>query len=289
MTDLPISANVQLRLVAQLDVSAASGIARIGQRLYVIADDLLGLAVYDLHGERVQSIRLLPGELPGEHSARKAAKPDFEAIAVLPDGSLLALGSGSTAQRQRGAWLQHVASEPQSSVIDLSDLYAALSVELPELNIEGAVVFGSHLYLCSRGNGARLENALVRLDLDRALDSLHTDRRLAADSLVNVQRVRLVELDGVPLSLTDLTVDDEGLIFAAAAEASANTYDDGACAGSVVGRLSVDGKASQLVMIARDVKVEGICSGSAGELFAVADADDPNAQAPLFVLVPWRA
>jgi hypothetical protein len=275
---------LKLRLVAQLDVSGASGIARIAERLYVVADDLLELAVYDLRGVRQQSISLLPGELPGEHAARKAHKPDFEALMELPDGSLLALGSGSTARRQRGAWVQGA----RSSAVDSSELYAALTRELPELNIEGGAVLGSALYLASRGNGARRENALVRLDLGRALASLERERCLRADSIVGIERVQLSELDGVPLSITDLAVTDAGLIFAAAAEASANTYDDGACAGSVVGRLATDGTASELVTVARGIKLEGICCANARELFAVADADDPNAQAPLFAFEPWH-
>jgi hypothetical protein len=280
--------SLKLRLVAQLDVSAASGIACVAEHLYVLADDLLELAVYDLHGARKQSIRLLPGELPSDHAARKAHKPDFEALLELPDGSLLALGSGSTERRQRGAWVQALAAEPRSSAVDLSGLYAALMRELPELNVEGGVVLGAQLYLASRGNGVRRENALVQLDLGRVLASLQSERCLRADSIVNIERVQLPELDSVPLSITDLAVADGGLIFAAAAEASANTYDDGACAGSVVGRLATDGTTRELVMVARGIKLEGICCVSARELFAVADADDPHAQAPLFAFEPWH-
>ena len=257
--------------------------------MYVVADDRLELVVYDLKGARRQSISLLRGDLPEEHAARKAAKPDFEALVVLPDGSLLALGSGSTARRQRGAWVQNVASEPSTHEVDLSELFAALGAELPELNIEGGVIFGAELYLSSRGNGARQENALVQLELRRVLDGLHTEHRIPADSVRSVQRVQLEMLDGVPLSLTDLASDDAGLIFCAAAEASANTYDDGACAGSVVGRLASDGTASELVLIARDLKLEGICSAGGRELFAVADADDPASRAPLLVFEPWSA
>ena len=272
-----------VRHIAQLDLAAASGIVRIEQRLYVIADDLLTLAVYDLQGVRVQTIELLPGELPDEHAARKDAKPDFEALASMPDGSLLALGSGSTQRRQRGVWVQ----QGHSRVVDLSELYTALASELPELNIEGAAVFGEHLYLCSRGNSARRDNALIALDLGRVLASLHADQPLCAGSVLSIQRVALPLLDGVALSLTDLAVHNAQLVFSAAAEASANTYDDGACAGSVVGLLSVDGTASDLVTIASGLKLEGICSAGAQKLYAVADADDAHARAPLMLIEPW--
>ena len=283
---MPPRTDASLRLIAHLDLAAASGVALHDDKLYVIADDRLELAVYDLLGKRTGRIALLPGVLPVEHAARKAHKPDFEALIALPDGSLLALGSGSTPQRRRGAWLQLTAAEPEARAVELADLYAALAGELPELNIEGGAVLGSSLYLCSRGNGARLENALLQLDLERVLRALQRERRLTADCIVGLQRVQLGQLDAVPLSLTDLAVDADGLIFAAAAEASANTYDDGACAGSVLGRLSRDGHASDPVTMAAGIKIEGICSAGARELYAVADADDPDAQAPLFA-VDW--
>jgi len=276
-----------VQLIAQLDLAAASGIVCLEQSLYVVADDLLTLAVYDLQGVRTQSIQLLPGELPDEHAARKAQKPDFEALVSLPDGSVLALGSGSTQRRQRAVWVQHLATAPRCSIIDLSELYAALDRELPELNIEGGAVFSGQLYLGSRGNGARRDNALIALELDGVLAALQTAQRLSANSLQSIQRVQLPELDGVPLSLTDLAVHGSQLVFSAAAEASANTYDDGACAGSVVGKLSTHGAASALVTIATGLKLEGICSAGAKRLYAVADADDANAQAPLLLIEPW--
>ncbi|HET8939996.1 MAG TPA: hypothetical protein VFN67_41430 [Polyangiales bacterium] len=283
MAELP----KRVQLIAQLDLAAASGIVCLEQSLYVIADDLLTLAVYDLRGVRTQNISLLPGELPDEHAARKAQKPDFEALLSMPDGSVLVLGSGSTQRRQRAVWVQDIATSRTSIVIDMSELYTALARELPELNIEGGAVFGAHLYLCSRGNGARRDNTLVELDLERVLAALQASQRLAANCLLSIQRIQLPELEGVPLSLTDLAVHGPGLVFSAAAEASANTYDDGACAGSVVGKLSADGTASDLVTIATGLKLEGICSAGAETLYAVADADDANAQAPLLMIEPW--
>jgi hypothetical protein len=276
-----------VRLIAELDVSAASGIVRRGQQLYVIADDELDLAVYDLSGTRTDRIALLPGQLPQEHAARKAAKPDFEALVALPDDSLLVLGSGSTPARRRGLWLQLTAAGVHGCVIDLAQLYVALLGQLPELNIEAGAVLGAHLYLGSRGNGTQLDNVLLQLDLARALESLARGHSLGADCVVGLHHVLLGELDGVPLSLTDLTVHEGGLAFCAAAEASANTYDDGACAGSVIGKLSPQGLASEVVRVSSELKLEGLCSAGPRELYAVADADDPHARAPLLAIEPW--
>ncbi|HEY2736696.1 MAG TPA: hypothetical protein VGI70_22000, partial [Polyangiales bacterium] len=66
-----------LRTVAELDVAAASGIVVRGDRLYVVADDELSLAVYTFAGARADSVLLLAGSLPDDPVARKAAKPDF--------------------------------------------------------------------------------------------------------------------------------------------------------------------------------------------------------------------
>src|SRR5690349_9727846 len=66
-------------------VSAASGLVAVGPWLYVVADDALHLAVFPREGTAPgRSLRLFPGELPLEHRTRKAAKPDLEALCLLP-------------------------------------------------------------------------------------------------------------------------------------------------------------------------------------------------------------
>lgn len=83
-------------------LSAASGLVQARQRLFVVADDEHMLAVFDLSGERAGRLqRLFAGELPDKPKARKAAKPDLEALAHLPPwpgcphGALLALGASA--------------------------------------------------------------------------------------------------------------------------------------------------------------------------------------------------
>ena len=273
-----------LRQLATLDVAAASGMALRADTLYVVADDELELAAYHLDGTRAASIPLLAGALPEAHNERKAQKPDFEALFALPDGSLVALGSGSTARRMRGAWVSFDAATPRVRPIDLSDLYGVLLRDLPELNIEGATVLAGRLVLCSRGNGALRQNALIQLDLAAVLDSLRDSDSLRAGSVRSVQPVQLDELEGTPLSFTDLANSADQLLFSAAAEASANTYDDGACAGSVVGSLSLQGQVLRVVPLAPRHKIEGICARThlrPTQLLLVADADDRAARAPL--------
>jgi hypothetical protein len=261
------------------------------QRLYVIADDQNVLAIYDLQGQRVGSIALSDAVLPAEPRARKAAKPDYECLLQLPEGSLLALGSGSTPQRMSGALIRFQGAHPHVEHVELTPLYAALARELPELNIEGGCVLGDRLHLCCRGNGARHENALITLDWQLAWRDLERDHALNPQALCQVSRVALGELSGTPLSLTDLTVLGEQLWFSAAAEASASTYDDGACAGSVLGSLSADAAVGELYALSPRAKIEGICA-LAGEraFYAVSDADDPTSFSPLFrVDLRWHS
>jgi len=127
---------IALERIATLDVSAASGLAIVGDRLVVIADDELSLSRYDRGGRPCGRVRLFAGELPAEPGPRKLAKPDLEALAALPDQRLLALGSGSTKHRDRAAAIDGDAVVE----VDLGPLYDALRDRLDRLNVEGAAV-----------------------------------------------------------------------------------------------------------------------------------------------------
>lgn len=275
---------LKLETVAVLDVSAASGLVAFSDRLFVIADDETFLAVYGLDGSARTRIPLLPYPLPFEHVARKRQKPDFEALALLPNGQLLALGSGSTERRMRGALVDPLLGSPPRT-IDLAPLYARLGSELPELNIEGAVVSGDALWLLQRGNGALRLNACIELDLERVLDSLD-DGSLDATALRSVRRIELGMLDGVALSFTDAAALADGrLLFCAAAEDTESTYADGVCKGSVLGVLS-DGQLTQCVRVEPPCKLEGIAiaqgTGALPQVFLVVDPDDREQAATLY-------
>ena len=91
-------------------LSAASGLVRVQEQLYVVADDEHYFAVFDARAPEAPGrlIRLFAGELPKGQKKRKARKPDVEALARLPalpdcpSGALLALGSGSRPNRNAG-------------------------------------------------------------------------------------------------------------------------------------------------------------------------------------------
>jgi hypothetical protein len=277
---MPFAKHLELRTLATLRLSAASALVCQGQSLWLLADDALVLQRYSLSGDWQTEQVLLPGELPADAKQRKRLKPDFEALLLLPQGGLLALGSGSTKLRCRGCLVE----SGSVRVIDLSPLYGALAAHFEDLNIEGGVVYRGQLLLAQRGNGRGRENALVLLDLQQALRDLE-DGQLSAAALQQVVPLQLPELDGVPLSLTDLSVAPSGaLYFTAAAEATDSSYLDGACLGSVLGRLDAHLTIAELALLRPVAKIEGLAFQEDGRPLLVADADDPSIASPLFTL-----
>jgi hypothetical protein len=261
-------------------VSAASGLAVPGAWLYVVVDDEAGLGVFPREGAEPGRLLRLPGEpLPNDPVARKAAKPDLEALCVLPPhegaphGALLGLGSGSAAPRHRGfRWALDAqgALRGEARPIDLGPLYSELGRHFAQLNVEGAAVVDDELMLAQRGNSAEGINAIAVLDLAAALESLGAGE-LRGEGLRAIERHDLPELNGVPATFTDLTpLADGRIVYTACAEATDDPVRDGEFVGAVVGVL---GGAAAVLEPAH--KVEGVWPVAGGpELLLVADPDD---------------
>jgi len=273
-------------IAGQAHLSAASGLVKLGNRLFVVADDEHHLGTFDLTNTAPgRLVAIFEGELPLRHKARKAAKPDCEALLMLPGfsgyphGALMAMGSGSRPSRQRGAVLALDAAgdlKGPARTVDLTPLLGPLHDHFSDLNIEGAFVQGDTLSLLQRGNGGSAINA--RIDL-----SLHDLNRWLTEAGPTpgpalITRFELGLIDGVPLSFTDGTaLPGGGWLFSAAAEDTSDTYSDGRCAGSVIGLVDAGGTIMKLERLAVPLKVEGIAASAAGDtidLWLVTDADD---------------
>ncbi len=293
-----------LRRIATLDVSAASGLVQVGERLVVAADDEHSLAVYAASdGGALGRVLMWPGELPEDETARKRAKADVEALVTIDGAGVCALGSGSTPARHRGMCVPgatiaavggRAVAEGAPFGFDLAPLHAALAAELggtDQLNLEGAAVSGALLRRFQRGNGPAGVNAVVDLDLAGVRTALAGGRVLGADLLRAIHPVVLPELAGVRLTFTDASpLPDGRIVFSAAAERSPSTFLDGECVGSAVGILSAAPGARVLRVepLADRVKIEGIharlqADGTI-ELLLVADADDRDVPSGL-----WQA
>jgi hypothetical protein len=271
-------------------LSAASGVVRRGDFVYVIGDDELHLGVFALaSGGPGRLVRVLSGELPDDRRERSDAKPDLEALTLLPPfeghpyGALLGLGSGSTPTRSRGfvgvlAADGSIAGEPYE--LDLDPLYSLLRGHVEELNVEGAATMGDQLWLLHRETSETDLNLVAELSLEQLMQSLRKDRRLDAQELDKVRRYDLGDIDGVKLTFSDATpIADRLLVFTASAEA-----DDGRIRGSVVGTLGLDGSVRRLRTIDRRWKVEGVhatIDTGVLDFTFVCDQDDPDEPAPL--------
>jgi hypothetical protein len=262
-------------------LSAASGLVRLDERLYVVADDEPAIAVFDSARPPLPGELILLDEtpLPLDHVERKGVKPDLESLCLLPDDVLFTLGSGATERRERG-WLFSPDSG-DSAEVSLGDLYAALRGELADLNIEGAAVAHDRLWLAQRGNGRDGENALVELQLAAVLADLHERRTIDPGAILGLRRYELGEVEGVALSFSDLCpLPDGRLLFCAVAEAGESTYLDGECLGAALGMLEAGGVQS-LELLTEPHKIEGVSLARQVDLLLVGDADDPAEPAPL--------
>jgi hypothetical protein len=278
-------------------ISAASGVAAPGHRLYVVADDEFHLASFDCRGRGSGRLhRLFSGDLPAGKAERKAAKPDLEALALLPASdefphrALYGVGSGSRPTRTRGfVWRLDADGNlvDRPVTLDHGPLLAAIGDAVRgELNIEGAAVAGSRLLFLQRGNAQGSASAIVEIALDRLLAAAAGGGPVGADALAEVREIDLGLIAGVPLAFTDgAPLDDRRLLFAAAGEATENVYDDGEIVGSAIGVLTLDGRLERLHAVdARGLKVEGVTleeGGDGARLLMVTDADDPDVPAAL--------
>jgi hypothetical protein len=289
-------------------VRAASAIRRWQGRRVIIQDDVNVLALAEPARAEAAGARepgpaaegaLEPLLLPrGEGGLRsfdasrgnKRSKLDLEAALVLPDGRLVAFGSGSLPQRER-----LVVVEPGSAPVlrDARELYRGLRQRTEfagsELNLEGAIVRSGAIELFQRGNGAASgelgpANAIGRLALDDFLSWL--DRAGPPPSLQHVLRVDLGRAHGVPLGFTDAALGSDGtVLFLACAEASPDAVADGEVVAMRLGLMH--GDRARLVEIVDAlgqpcrIKLEGIeARDDAVHRFdVVADVDDPNAAA----------
>jgi hypothetical protein len=302
MPALVVHGERELRMAAQpprggalpKHLSAASGLVRRGERCYVVADDEHHLALFDATGPG-RWWRLFDGALPEAAAQRKAAKPDLETLLELPPtqhhphGALLALGSGSRPNRQRAVCLPFADASGAlgaARAIDLAPLYAGLRGACADLNIEGAFVAGGVFHLLQRGHAGQPVNLCIRFDWAEVQAWLNDGG--AVPRARGIERHELGVLDGVPLGFTDATpLPDGAWAFSAAAEATDDSYHDGACAGSVLGIVGGDGRCSLLQRLPGGHKVEGIASGPVHdpgivELTLVSDADDRECPAKMW-------
>ncbi len=284
-------------------VRAASALVKLGDAYLVAQDDSNFAAVW--RPGSITALRVFDHDGADTFSSargNKAHKPDLELGTTLRVGDAEAavlLGSGSTPARMRAAVVTPAATPGGFDVrtADLSSLYAAaqarLGIGADALNLEAAAAVGERVLFFQRGNGAGAVNASFAVARHRLEAALLDGRPLAASDLFDVRRHALGTLDGCALGFSDAApLPDGRVLVLAAAEASPNTYDDGAIAGSVLMVLDPSGVLSDPVRVPDGpdgpYKLEGLAvarvEDGVAHLVAVEDADDPDAPSTALTL-----
>lgn len=256
-------------------VRAGSALLAVGDRLLVVGDDAHSATWVDPASGAVRS-QALAGD---GRALPKPLKPDFEAAAADPDGSIWLFGSGSLSNRWSVTRLTGPAHEV-ATAHDLVDTYAALATHLGGApNIEGALILDGTLRLCHRATGGQPD---VLVDLPASVLRGGRPRVLASTE------VQPAVLGGVPAHLTDLALLPDGRIaWLAAAEDTDDPVADGPVAGTVFGVFDQAGGGRWTQILEADGtpstrKAEGlVVDADLAGGWLVTDRDDPAQPAEL--------
>ena len=269
-------------------VEAASGLAIVDGTVYVIADDEVYLAIFrDMGAAAGETLRLLDVEVSRDPEERKKHKPDLESLTPLPPfgdhphGGLIALGSGSAAERHWAAFAAFDGEGDVSSVVqlDAGPLMHELDRRISKLNLEGTAITGDSFRILQRGNDPEAMNAHIDLDLRGVLDAIANGSALSGDLVGEIKEHELGQIRGTKLCFSDAdTLEDGRIVFSASAESSGEGI-DGEPMGTSIGIMSPDGEILALEPIELETKVEGLAAkmeeGTVAA-YMVTDNDDPN-------------
>jgi len=258
-----------------IGVRAGSALLRVGDRLLVVQDDAFEIVWVDLPELELERVALKGA---GE-ALPKYKKPDFEAAFGVGDGTVVILGSASTAQRRFVARL-HV-ERGEVELLEASALFDAVTEALGTTpNIEGAALTGDTVTLLHRGSGgAPFSNASVDVPLEAFFGG--APRSLAA------RRFDLGAINGVPLTFTDAASIGVGsLLYLAVAEDTPDAIADGPVLGGAVGVIDPSGARYTRLLLASGEpftgKAEGITLDKGSRSgFLVTDPDSPDRPAEL--------
>jgi hypothetical protein len=273
-------------------LSAASGLVRLKDKFYIVADNNLGLGILDAKSGEAYLEPILPGTLPTDEKALKRQKPDFEALFAITDPRLISIGliafpSGSSSQRYTGIYIP-ILEDGAVNVLgvirfDLAPIFNQIIAVHGHLNIEGAQLVGDKLILFHRGNSLSDTNRIFEYKNSDFIDIIHGTPSGTGILPLRTQAFDLGTFEGVKLTITDASIFESRIFFIAAAEDTTNPIEDGEVRGTVLGEISASGNANILGSIARE-KAEGLYLRrlpSYVEVSMVTDNDDPNRNSEL--------
>jgi hypothetical protein len=294
-------------------VLAASGLAMLGEHLFVVQDNANWLAV--VHPD--EPVTALP--LPRHHSGVRIfnkerqntnQKVDLEACVVMQTEAgpeLVGFGSGTG---ESSCWILRVTGTNQAlgkslersadygaRFLDAGLFYQSLRNNVAftggRLNIEGATAIGEdRILVLQRGNAPESEgdpvDATGEVSWPALAAHLESPHSVPPPSMENVIRYDLGQLDGVRLTFSDAEhLGDGRILFSGSAEKP-----DGSVSGSVIGLIDVAGSVRWTEISSEDgspfrSKIEGLslAAGKPGTIRFVIDDDDETASSEMFEAV----
>jgi len=223
-------------------IPSASGMAVVGDFIYVVGDNSPWLFKLDRYFILVERIAIFP-ELDPSHEFifPKKDKPDLEAMTVYQSESgpaLLIFGSG-TKSPQRDVCIEVTLGESlrvrhYSLVAFYTTLRAHTGLSTEELNIEGVEVIGDELLLLNRG-----VNLIIRYSLSDFLHCLNGEEDCPVPQIT---RITLPKIDGIEAGFSGAAVlpNTQHIVFVASVENTSNWIDDGEVLGSFIGILPLN-------------------------------------------------
>lgn len=218
-----------------LDFPSGSGMVISGDSAYIISDDAPWLYRLSLMTREYTRIPVM-GADTSLYRIPKPVKADYEALCKLKIGEeyfLAAFGSGSISPTRDSLLLISLQDLSRQRKINLSSLYKKLKGNNPIINIEGAAVSDSTLFLMDREN-----NQVHQLPISSLADYINSDG-------INV-----------PVNITSHTVSLHGsfttrlsggcllnnttLLFCASMEDTPDAIQDGKIYGSFIGLMNIN-------------------------------------------------
>lgn len=286
-------------------VRGASSLRWWNQDLILVQDDISALVVVSPEAPHAARPLLLPRghqgrRTFGEATGNKPYKRDLEASLILPDGRYVAWGSGSGQLPDR-EFLVLLHHDESLHEFPAHDFYGYLRQEKPfageDLNIEGTLVVGEHIWLLQRGNSAQSHNAIGVIQIVDLVTYLHGGPHPQLQQIVPVD---LGHIQHIAWGITDAAMTPNGEIYViASAEDTDNPYDDGDILGSQLFVLHGDALTDatwEPIPITdehdgpNDRKIEGlVCAKNTAlneplRFWAVTDADDEQATSELLLI-----
>ena len=224
-------------------ITAGSALINIKDRHFLCSDDQYDL--YELKNNQwiIHHWSEAP-VLPVENPELKKRKPDYESLLQINDHQIMLFPSGSKDNRTLG--LIFDLNTNQFSPYDLKPFFQKLSLQFPQINIEGALLFGEVLLLMNRG-------------VNDSPSSIITVDKNSWDILKSTQ-INFGKLKGVPLHGSEISFFDNCIYALAVAEDASNSYDDGAIIGSSLCKISLkDFSIIDQWQFDLAIKAEGLC------------------------------